>query len=203
MQKMALITRMTSSMVILLAPVIWAQTAPKANAGTPVNTPVSTLPPMPVTQLPATPPQTPAPQTPAEKPPKPAEVIFSNGMVTVKADNSSLNQILAEIALQTGMKITGGVADERVYGTYGPAICDAVLGQLLNGTGANMLIVHGSDGLPAELTLTARNGGPTPPSPNSANEGRDYGRRQRQGLPQNNPAQMPERVRPQQNPQPN
>jgi len=204
MQKMALFPRVASGLVMLLASAACAQTTAKPNAASPENAPASTLPAMLVTQLPPPLPQTPAPQTPAEPPPKPAEVAFSSGMLTVKADNSSLSQILGEIARQTGMKITGGVADDRVYGSYGPAICDAVLSQLLDGTGTNVLIVHGSDGLPTELALTARNGGPTPPSPHPANEGRDnYDRRQRQNLPQNNlpPQQIPTQQQPTQSPQ--
>jgi hypothetical protein len=89
-------------------------------------------------------------------------------MLSVAADNSSLNQILRQISLETGMKITGGVADERVFGHYGPSAPSQVLANLLDGTGSNMLLLH-RDGLaPAELVLTPRMGGPTPPNPNAA-----------------------------------
>jgi hypothetical protein len=50
-----------------------------------------------------------------------AKVVYSGGQLQVTAMNSSLNQILRAIERQTGMKIAGGVADERVYGKYGPA----------------------------------------------------------------------------------
>jgi hypothetical protein len=100
-------------------------------------------------------------------PPKRAQIISKNGTISVSADNSSLNQILRQIATDTGMKITGGVADERVFGHYGPAPADQVLSALLDGTSSNMVFVH-RDGAPPELILTPRQGGPTPPNPNAA-----------------------------------
>jgi hypothetical protein len=66
------------------------------------------------------------------------------------------------------MKITGGVTDERVFGTYGPAVASQILATLLDGTGSNMLIVDGPGAAPAELVLTPRRGGVTPPNPNAS-----------------------------------
>jgi len=66
------------------------------------------------------------------------------------------------------MKITGGVTDERVFGQYGPDNPAQVLAELLNGTGSNMILVHRDGPAPAELILTPRQGGPTPPNPNAA-----------------------------------
>ena len=124
--------------------------------------------------LPPTPPTAPAPvpisAAPASKavlPQHRARVEFAGRSLEVKADNSSLNQILREIERVTGMKIVGGVSDERVYGTYGPAETSAVLAALLNGTGSNMLLIVDRNQMPTELVLTPRQGGPTPPSPNT------------------------------------
>lgn len=103
-------------------------------------------------------------------PQQPAHVTYANGQLTVAASNSSLNQILRDIARETGMKITGGVNDERVFGQYGPAAPSKVLGELLDGTGSNMLLVHATAATPAELVLTPRLGGVTPPSPNAYHE---------------------------------
>jgi hypothetical protein len=86
----------------------------------------------------------------------------------VTANNSSLNEILHQISRVTGIKITGGVADERVYGKYGPAALDRVLASLLDGTGSNMILRETPQNMPGELILTPRNGGPTPPNPNAA-----------------------------------
>jgi hypothetical protein len=122
--------------------------------------------------LPATLPTTPEPPlipliplTPSQLPPKHAQVTYANGTLSISADNASLNQILRQIATDTGMKITGGVAEERVFGQYGPDNPAQVLAALLDGTGSNMILVHRDADAPAELILTPRQGGPTPPNP--------------------------------------
>jgi hypothetical protein len=94
-------------------------------------------------------------------------VEFVAGKLSVTASNASLNQILSEVSHAIGMKITGGVADERVFGQYGPAAPAVILATLLDGTGSNMLLVDDAKG-PTELILTPRQGGPTPPSPAAA-----------------------------------
>jgi hypothetical protein len=76
------------------------------------------------------------------------------------------------------MKITGGVVDERVFGTYGPGAPAKILTSLLEGTGSNVLLIQSpkaspagstvsSTSAPVELVLTPRHGGPTPPNPNA------------------------------------
>lgn len=126
--------------------------------------------------LPATPPTTLPGQAPSDAmqaaaplpdPPRHAEVILTRGLVQVRADNSSLNQILRSISRITGMKITGGVEEQRVFGTYGPAPLSTVLATLLGGTGANILLLGGNADSPPTLVLTSRTGGPEPPGPNS------------------------------------
>ena len=97
-----------------------------------------------------------------------ALVAYTAGRLQVTADNSSLNQILSEIGRVTGMKITGGVAEERVFGSYGPADPSTVLSALLDGTGSNMMLRFDSSRRPEELVLTPRQGGATPPNPNAA-----------------------------------
>lgn len=109
------------------------------------------------------------PQTDASRQPSHrAEVTYTAGKLTVSANNSSLNQILEEIAGKTGMKITGAVVDERVFGQYGPDVPAKIIDALLDGTGSNVLLVQATSATPAELILTPRNGGPTPPDPNAA-----------------------------------
>jgi hypothetical protein len=97
-----------------------------------------------------------------------AQVSFAEGQLRVTADNSSLNQILREISRLTGMKITGGVVDERVFGKYGPAAAAEILGDLLEGSGSNMLLRETASSAPEELILTPQTGGPSPPNPNAA-----------------------------------
>jgi len=96
------------------------------------------------------------------RPVQPREVLYTNGQLEINADNSSLRQLLDDIARKTGMKITGQVADEPVYGKYGPAPAADVLVSLLDGMDSNMLLTQTAAGIPAELVLTPRNGGPTP-----------------------------------------
>jgi hypothetical protein len=96
--------------------------------------------------------------------PHTAQVQFANGLLDVRADDSSLQQILRSIARHTGMKITGGVADERVYGNYGPAPASTILATLLDGTGVNMLLQSTPGAVPEVLVLTPQTGGVTPPN---------------------------------------
>jgi hypothetical protein len=98
----------------------------------------------------------------------PATVTFTAGQLSVTANDSSLNQILRAISRATGMKITGGITDERVFGTYGPDNPAKVLSALLDGTSSNMLIIQSiaPTDAPVELVLSPRTGGPTPPNPN-------------------------------------
>jgi hypothetical protein len=114
-----------------------------------------------------TPTPAPVPLTPAQSPPQRPKVTYTDNEITVAANNSSLNQILHDISRLTGIKITGGVVDERVFGDYGPASPSQVLATLLNGTGSNMLLVQSTGNAPTELILTPRQGGATPPNPNA------------------------------------
>ncbi len=133
----------------------------------------------PSSALPATPPTQgitaplAAVATPADRPgvrPHPAEVTCANGQLVVRAENSSLNGILRAIARCTGMRISGGVAEQRVFGNYGPAAPATVLATLIDGTGSNMLLRETAADQPAQLILTPRLGGPTPPAPSTYTE---------------------------------
>jgi hypothetical protein len=116
---------------------------------------------------PSIPPPPPIPPTPSQLPPTHAQVTYTGGTLSISASNSSLNQILREISRETGIKISGGVADERVFGQYGPDAPSQILSALLDGTSSNMLLVNGNGDAPAELILTPRQGRPTPPGPNT------------------------------------
>ncbi|MDE1176083.1 MAG: hypothetical protein PW789_05690 [Edaphobacter sp.] len=158
--------------------------------------PAALIPPTGPTQVPATPDPTPVaavpatspmPMNQAQSPAQPATVSYSGTQLAIVASNSSLNQILRDISKQAGVKITGGVADERVYGKYGPGALTEILGELLDGTGSNMLFVAG-DHTGGELVLTPRNGGPTPPNPNAARF--DRAEEERPAPPADLPAQQ-------------
>ena len=99
-----------------------------------------------------------------------AQINCAGGQLEVKADNSSLNNILRAVSQCTGMKITGGVLDQRVFGNYGPAAPATVLATLLDGTNTNVLLRETAADQPAELILTPRTEGPTPPNPSATAE---------------------------------
>jgi hypothetical protein len=116
-------------------------------------------------QLPPAVPTTTTAAPPIAEPPtvqSQLNVKYASGQLSITATNASLKQILSEVAKAAGIKITGEVSDDQVFGQYGPAAPQAVLAELLDGTGINILMVG------RELTLTARHGGPTPPSPDSS-----------------------------------
>jgi hypothetical protein len=95
--------------------------------------------------------------TPADKPPDPATVSFHAGLLTIHATNSSLTQILADTAAQTGMQLEGNPEDERVFGDFGPAPVDKVLGQLLDGGSSNYLLFGRNENqAPRSLVITPR-----------------------------------------------
>lgn len=150
----------TSGMSAQVAAGPHASTLP---ATSPTSLPTPNTQPAPIAAVPTAAVAPSAPSTPPHR----ATVTYAAGLLDVRADNSSLNQILRAIGNLTGMKITGGVTDERVFGNYGPAEPSTILATLLDGTGSNMLLRESADNAPAELILTPRNGGPTPPNPNA------------------------------------
>ncbi len=156
--------RLAAVTCISAATFVHAQSRPATQPHPSTTAPVTSA--IPATQPTQTPP--PIPPTPAQQPAQRARVTYADDLLTVSASNSSLNQILREISRQTGIKLTGGVADERVFGDYGPAAPSEVLASLLDGTASNMVIVQSTTSAPAELVLTPRMGGPTPPNPNAS-----------------------------------
>jgi hypothetical protein len=164
---------------LIFSAAVFASSAASAQTGPSTLQPAhpSTLPSMPPTSLtPATPASvgttnaqsTPAyTNAPATQIAPQAKVTYTGGQLEIHADNSSLNQILRSISHLTGLKITGGVPEQRVFGAYGPAPVAAVLATLLDGTGTNILLLEGSATTPPVLVLTPRSGGAAPPSPDS------------------------------------
>jgi len=106
---------------------------------------------------PAIPQKTAPPQAPvslANQPPAAATVLFKNGQLTIKAQNSTLLQILQSISAQSGMKILGSPGDHRIFGLYGPGAPRQVLSELLSGFSFNYLLVGtAANGAPQQLIL--------------------------------------------------
>lgn len=106
-----------------------------------------------------------------DQPALPATVTATNNELTVKADNSSLSQILHQVSSAMGMKLDGLGGDERVFGSFGPGAPREVLTALLDGTSYNVMMVGDlPNGAPREFLLSHRGAeGATPPPSANAN----------------------------------
>ena len=105
-----------------------------------------------------------------DQPATPATVTSNNNELTVKAENSSLSQILHQVSSATGMKLDGLGGDERVFGSFGPAAPREVITALLDGTSYNVMMVGDlPNGAPRQLLLTRKSSGGASPSTASAN----------------------------------
>jgi len=116
----------------------------------------------------------PPPNWPANDMPGAASVVFDSRGLLVVASNSSLVQILKEVSLETGARIEGMNADQRIFGTYGPGPARDVIAQLLDGSGYDVLMIGDrGEGTPRRIVLTDHSGGAakttatnTPPTSN-------------------------------------
>jgi hypothetical protein len=110
----------------------------------------------------------PLPNWPANKKPDEASVVWDSHGLLIQASNSSLDQILNEISLKTGARVEGMGADERIFGTYGPGPAREVLGELLEGSGYNILMIGDlGEGTPRRIVLSGRAITPSGPSGNT------------------------------------
>ncbi len=123
--------------------------------------------PAPVAQT--APPAPPMPDWPVNDKPNPASVVWDATGLRINASNASLQQILKEVATETGAKVEGPVPDQRVYGDFGPGQARDVLSQLLQGSGFNILLAGDvGQGAPREIVLSPRLAGAAN-SPNGMN----------------------------------
>jgi hypothetical protein len=102
----------------------------------------------------------PPPNWPANDLPAAASVVFDSHGLLIVASNSSLAQILKDVSTDTGAKVEGIGADERIFGTYGPGPARDVLSELLDGSGYNVLLVGDRGaGTPRRIVLSPQAGG--------------------------------------------
>jgi hypothetical protein len=108
----------------------------------------------------------PLPAVPLDQVPTTApQVSYQAGVLTINAQNSTLNEVLKAVKAKTGaaIEIPGG-ANERVVGRFGPGPARDVLALLLNGSHFNYVLL-GSPTDPAavsQVMLMAKNGGGVP-----------------------------------------
>jgi hypothetical protein len=108
-------------------------------------------------------PEAPKPNWPVNDKPVPAKVTWDMRGLTIEANNSSLNEILTDVAAATGAKVDGKAGDERVFGSYGPGSARDVVSQLLDGTPYNVMMVGDQgEGTPRQIVLSNRPAGPAP-----------------------------------------
>jgi hypothetical protein len=169
-----------------------AQTTPDPVQPPAHRQPRSTTQPSAAQAAPATPP---APKWPINDRPVPATVTWNREDLRIDAANSSLQQILTDVATATGSTVEGLTKDERIFGNFGPASARDVLAQLLQGSGYNIVMVGDQgQGVPRELILSARNANKTPQgmthpsSEDSEDDSADY--------PQNDPQPQPQTPQP-------
>lgn len=123
----------------------------------------------PAAAAPVAPPAPPKPNWPAEQPPNPAKVSWDSQGLAIEASNSSLDQILHEVATDTGVKLQGLNQDERIFGNYGPGPAREVLSRLLEGSGYNVLMIGGQGDEPPQQIILTRSAVGSPQPANAQN----------------------------------
>jgi hypothetical protein len=98
-------------------------------------------------------------------------VEFSNGLLTIHSTGATLSELLFQVQKQTGAEIAipSGTEQDRVAADFGPGSPSEVLGELLNGSGLNFVVV-GSEADPNRLRsviLSRESGGVSPPQADS------------------------------------
>src|SRR5438128_1794300 len=93
-----------------------------------------------------------AKKPPSKKPEKNIIVNFTDGQLTIHAHGATLSEVLFAIEKETGAQIAvpSGTEIDRVAADFGPGPAAQVMGELLNGSGLNFVVV-GSESDPKAL----------------------------------------------------
>jgi hypothetical protein len=109
----------------------------------------------PATASTATQSASPATNWPVNDAPSDAAVVWDGHGLRIEASNSSLAQILKDVAAKTGANLQGMGEDQRVFGTFGPGPAREVLSELLEGSGYNVLMIGDrGEGAPRRIVLS-------------------------------------------------
>ena len=103
----------------------------------------------------------PAAAVPAQSPRM--EVLFENGLLSIRSNRASLSEVLSEVHRQTGAEIAipPGAQSEQVFTSLGPGAPKEVLASLLNGSHFNFIVIgseHDPGGI-RRVVLTPKEGG--------------------------------------------
>lgn len=103
------------------------------------------------------------PDWPVNDRPSEATVVWNSDGLRIAAHNSSLRQIISDVAQATGATVEGTVPEERVYGDFGPGKPRDVLTKLLGNASYNVLLIgdQGS-GTPRRIVINAQAEGTRP-----------------------------------------
>ncbi|HZS27911.1 MAG TPA: hypothetical protein VFB76_11835 [Candidatus Angelobacter sp.] len=100
------------------------------------------------------------PPSPYKIAPSPPRISYSEGKLTVVANNSALSDVLDAIQHATGAKIEGVTPTnaDRVFGQFGPASAREVCGTLLTGSAYDFIIMEAPEnpGSVQRIILTSR-----------------------------------------------
>jgi hypothetical protein len=136
--------------------------------------PVVAIPVVPVAAIPVVPAEPEAPVFPINDKAAQATVTWNSQGLRIEAANSSLEQILNDVSTATGTKVEGLDADQRVFGAFGPGPARDVLGQLLHGSGYNVLMIGDQgQGTPRRIVLSSPHPGSATPAAASPSQEND------------------------------
>jgi hypothetical protein len=118
--------------------------APQPVSVAPVNSSVAPIVPRQESQL-------------SQEPAHPAVIEVAPHSLTIRANDSSLSQILRDLSATSNMTIQGLGRDERIYGNFGPGEPRDVIFSLIDGLNYNVLMVGESkSGIPRQIILSPR-----------------------------------------------
>jgi AMIN domain len=82
-----------------------------------------------------------------DPPPKLLEVLFHDGLLTIKANKATFSDVLFAVQQRTGadIEIPTGAEQDKVVADIGPGPAQEVLASLLNGSNFNFLILNSPD----------------------------------------------------------
>jgi hypothetical protein len=150
---------------------------------------------------PKAPPASQDPAWPANNKPSPATVVWDSQGLRIQANNSSLDQILHDVAADTGATVDGMSQDERIFGEYGPGPARDVLSQILDGSAYNMIMIGDSGhGTPRQILLSSRTPGTA--KSDAAHGGNTNEDSEVEEPPEPQPEPVQEQPQPQPQPQP-
>jgi hypothetical protein len=148
--------------------------SPQAAARKPVHHRKRPAPATPTTPVSVAPPAPKLPDWPVNDHPTDATVVWNSQGLRIEASNSSLKQILKDVAASTGIGVQGLATDERIFCVYGPGKARDILAKLLDGSGYNVLMIGDQgEGTPRQILLSTQPKGDAPPAANgqpAANE---------------------------------